>query len=595
MESPNPNVSLDLPTGWNSTATSRPARYDPNIVIVFAIILACCITGAIAATVWRNQHLRAKGLKEDLERATKPKRWRRTDEVESVGSDASIEEEKPRGQTKKKRRRRKASGSGGGAVAGSATKSSSTFWRPSSRFVGRLRFRSRRHKPADVSTTESPVAASRPASPQPHPPPREDFANPPVILVTAEIEQDSSSRVHSRHPSHVNLSLSPTVNEDPETQAEPDGIPASSVTTLPLPVSSIHSSHSVDQDQPIASPSDDIASRLPPAVEGYTSNPPAYLGIGHSWTPRRVEKAPLPGLEAEYDERDLERSRASGLAAGSTSTSPRPRSIARPANESELDMQLPPLQSRVHGVHIATDDKAELARLHSLADQPDATLPPTEAFLLPDAPTVPDFGMVDDWYMETQLEQVSSLDQPSSPTSPIPTLSRLTLPPPPEPYLLSRHSPRHDSFAHDTSYHDTHDMNEAYSFRRVWGGTVPPVGPSAPPMETAEDDFSRGLQRDQDSQGLVPSAPPLHDGPISSAHLPSAPVSWDEENESHEPPGGSVPPLAASSESSPGDERPESTSGNSREGVDAHSDVRVRWVQQRQTDMEGVGLPKYEP
>jgi hypothetical protein len=96
------------------------------------------------------------------------------------------------------------------------------------------------------------------------------------------------------------------------------------------------------------------------------------IGIGRSWTSRHTEKAPLPGLEAEYDERDLERWRASMLAAGSTSSSPRPGSIARSAVEPELDMQPPPPPpNRVRGVHIATDDKAELARLHSLADQPE--------------------------------------------------------------------------------------------------------------------------------------------------------------------------------------------------------------------------------
>lgn len=586
MDSDSPNLSLDLPTGWNSTTTNRPARYDPNIVIVFAVFLACGITMAIAATVWRNQRLRTKKLKADLERATMSKR-RRTTEVDSVDSDASAEEDKLRERTKKKRRRRKASGSGGGAVAGGAPKSSSTVWRPSSRFVGRLRFRSRRHKPTEVSTTETPIAPSRPASPLPRPAPREDFTNPPVILVTTELEQHSSPRVHSRHPSHVNLSLSPTVTEVPdssEAQAEPEGIPAS--FTL-----SASSTHSVDQDQGMPSPSDDIALQPPQTVEGYASNPPAYLGIGNSWTPRHVEKAPLPGLEAEYDERDLERLRVSGLIASPTNARPRP--IARSALESELDMQPPPLQGRMYGVHIATDDKAALARLHSLADQPDAILPPAEAFPKPDAPTVPDFGMVDDWYTETQLEQVSSLDQPSSPA---PTLSRLTLPPPPEPYLLSRHSPGLDSLPHDTSYHDMNDMNEAYTLRRVWGGTTPPVGPSAPPMETVDDDFGQGLQRDQHLQGLVPSAPPLLDGAIYSAHLPSAPVFWDAENETHEPPGGSVPPpLAATSESPLGDEQSEPTSGSSREGAGDHSDVQVRWVQQRQVDIEGMGLPKYEP
>jgi hypothetical protein len=587
------DISLDLPTGWNSTSSSRNARYDPIIVTVFAIILACGITGAIAASVWRNQQLHTKRLKVDLERATKPKPRRTTQEVDSVDSDASVEEEKPREQVKKKRRRRKAAGSGGGVVALGAGKSSS-FWRPSSRFVGRLRFRSGRQEPADVSATGPPISPSRPASPNAGPPP-EDSTNPPIILVTAE--QDSSSCVPSRHPSRVNLPLSPTVIEDrnsSDTQPEPERIPASSVTTVhPLPVSPIHSSHSLDQDQSIHNLSDETALRGAPTVEGYTSNPPAYLGMGRSWTSRHTEKAPLRGLEAEYDERDLERWRASRLVAGSTSSSLRPRSIARSAVELELGVQPPPSPSRAHRVHIATDDKAVLAQLHSLADQPDAPLPPAEAFPISGAPTVPAFGVVDDWYTETQLEQVSSLDQPSSPTLPAPALSQFTLPPPPEPYLLSRH---HDSLMHDTSYHDTQDMNEAYTFRRVWGDTTSSVGLSAPPIEMEEDGSNRRVDRDENLEGLVPSAPPLPDDPISSAHIPSAPAHWDEENESHEPPPrGSAPPLEASSDSSLSGEQSESTSDSPRGGSNAHPDVRVQWVQQRQVEMEGVGLPKYEP
>ena len=586
--------SLDLPKGWNSTTSSRNARYDPIIVTVFAIILACGITGAIAASVWRNQHLHTKRLKVDLERATKPKRRRTTEDEDTVHSDASVEEEKPREQTKRKRRRRKAAGSGGGAVVPGAGKSSSTFWRPNSRFVGRLRFRSRRHKPPEVSTTEQPIIPSRPASPQLNPPPGDNSANPPpIILVTAEL--GSSSRVHSRHPSHVNLPISSTINEDPnssETQPEPERIPASPVSTaLPLPVSPIHSSHSLIQDISIHDLSEDTALPSAPTVEGYTSKPPAYLGTGR-WTSRHIEKAPLPGLEADYDERDLERWRASRLAAGSTSSSPRPSSIARSAVEPELRMHPPPSPSHMHGVHVATDDKAVLARLHSLADQPDAPLPPTEAFSISSAPTVPAFGVVDDWYTEAQLEQVSSLNQPSSPTLPARALTRLTLPPPPEPYLLLRH---HDSLTHDTSYHDTQDMNQAYTFRRLWRGTTPRVRPSAPPMEMEGDGSSRRVDQDERLEGLVPSAPPVLDHPISSVHTPSAPALWEEENESHEPPRGSAPLLEASSESSLGGEQSESTYNGSRGGADAHPDVRVQWVQQRQVEMEGAGLPKYEP
>lgn len=579
------NIPVDLPTGWDPTTSGRNATYDPIIVTVFAIILACGITGAIAATVWRNQHLLTKKSKEDLEQATKPKRPRTTEDVDSEDSDASTEdEEKPRERMKRKRRRRNA-GSGGSAVPRGAGKSSSTFWRPSSRFVGRLRFRSRRPKPAEVSTTEPPIATSRPVSPQPDPPAREDLANPPVILVTAEPEQDSPSHVHSRHPSHLSLCLSPTVHEEPntlETQSEPERIPASPGPPLPVssPVSSIHSTHFIANTN-----EDATVQPSSPMVEGYTSNPPAYIRAGRSWTPRRAEKAPLPGLEAEYDERDLERWRASRLIASSSSTSPRRKSIARSAVAPEL--------GRVRGVHIATDDKAELARLHSFADQPGATLPPTEVLPNTDAPTVPDFGVVDDWYTESQLEQVSSLDQPPSPTLPVPILSRLPLPPPPEPSLLPRHSPHYDSHDHDTSYQDTHDMNQAYTFRRVWGRVNPSVGPSAPPKEMEENTLSRGLERVQHLEELTPSAPPLLDDPISGAHLPSAPTLWDED-ESREPAPGSVPPPDASTES-PLDEQSESRSGSSGEDAGAHPDVRVRWVQQRRVEMEGLGLPKYEP
>jgi len=592
-----PNLALDLPTGWNSTSTSRPARYDPIIVTIFAVILACGITGTIAAIVWRNQHQRTKKLKDDLERATRPRRRRSTDEVDDVGGDSDVEEQKSREQTKKKRRRRKAGVSGGGAVAASAGKSSSTFWRPNSRLVGHLRSRYRRPKPAEVlSTTEPPIPTS----------PREQLANPPVTLVTAEPEQDLSTRVQSWNPSHVNIPLSSTLHEDihsSETQAEPERIPANSVSSaLPLPpVSSIHLNPSVDLDQSIPNPCDDAAQQLSPTVEGCTSNPPAYLGMERSWTPRRDGKAPLPGLEAEYDERDLERWRASRHVPSCSSSSPRLRSsIVRSAVEPELETRPPPRPRRVHGVHIATDDKAELARLHSLADQPDAALPPASMSPIPDAPTVPEFGVVDDWCTETQLEQVSSLDKPSSPTFSPPILGRLTLPPPPEPYLLSRHSLRHNTLTHDTSYHDTYDMNEAYTLRQVWGGTTPNLGPSAPPV-VEEDGVTRGPERDQTVEGLVPSAPPLLDYPTSNAHLlPSAPAfcDCDEENESHEPPCGSAPPLEAPSEAPAAcDEGSESTSGSSGEDAraNAHPDVRVRWVQQRHVDIEGVGLPKYEP
>ena len=588
--------SLDLPTGWNSTASSRNARYDPIIVTVFAIILACGITGAIAASVWRNQRLHTRRLKEDLERATKSKRRRTTDEADSVDSDASGEENKRRKHTKKKRRRRKATESGGGAVTPGSGKSSTTFWRPNPRFVGRLRFRSRRHKPADVPTTEPSIVPSPPASTHLNLSPHEDPVNPPTILVTAE--EDSISHVQSRYPSHVDTPLSPPtiIIEDPnnsETQLEPERIPGSAMSTvLPLPVSPIHSSHSLDQDQSIHDFSDDTALRCAATVSGYTSNPPAYLGTGRSWTSRHAEKAPLPGLEAEYDERDLERWRASMLAAGSTSSSPRPRSIVRPRSAIEPEQPLPSL-NRVHRVHIATDDKAALARLHSLADQPDAPLPPAEAFPISGTPTVPAFGVVDDWYTETQLEQVSSLDQSSSHVLPAPAVSRLTFPPPPESYLLSRH---HNSPTHDRSYHDTQDMNEAYTFRRVWGGTTTPnVGPSAPPMEMEQGGSRRRVGRAESLERLVPSAPPLLDDPISSAQIPSAPTLWDEENETHEPARGSAPPLEASGESPLGDEQSESTSGSSRGVAGAHPDVRVQWVQQRQVEMEGVGLPKYEP
>ena len=584
--------SLDLPTGWNSTTSSRNARYDPIIVTVFAIILACGITGAIAASVWRQQ-LHIRRLKVDLERATKPKRRRTTDEVDSADSDTTVDGDKSREQTKKKRRR-KAARSGGGAVAPGTGKSSSSIWRPSPRLIGRLRFRSRRHKPAEVPTTEPPIVPSHPVPPQLDLPPREDPANPPTILVTSEA--DSSSHVHSRHPSHVELPLSPAIIVDPNNsriQPEPERIPASAVSTgLPLPVSPIHSNHSLDQDQSIHNVSDDTALQRAPTVEGYTSNPPAYLGIGRSWALRHTEKAPLPGLEAEYDERDLERWRASTLVAGSTSSGPRPRSIVRSTIEPELDIRPPPLLNRVHGVHIATDDKAVLARLHSLADQPDAPLPPVEAPPISGAPTVPAFGVVEDWYTETQLEQVSSLDRPSSPALPTPVLSRLTFPPPPEPYLLSR---RHGSLVHDRSYHDTQDMNEAYTFRRVWNGLTPSIGPSALPMEMGEDGSSRRVGRDEIMERLGPSAPPLLDDPISGAHIPSAPVLWDEDNETHEPARGSAPPLEASRESPLSDEQSGSASDSPRGGTDPHSDVRVQWVQQRQVEMEGMGLPKYEP
>ena len=584
--------SLDLPTGWNSTASSRNARYDPIIVTVFAIILACGITGAIAASVWRNQRIHARKLKEDLERATKSKRRRTMDEADNVDSDASGEDNKHRKQAKKKRRRRKAAESGGGAVTPGSGKSSTAFWRPSPRFVGRLRFRSRRHKPADVPTTEPSIVPSPPASTHLDLSPHEDPVNPPTILVTAE--EDSASHVQSRYPSHVDIPLSPsTIIEDPnnsETQLEPERIPTNSVSTaLPLPVSPIHSSHSLDQDQSINNFSDDTV-RCAAMVSGYTSNPPAYLGTGRSWTSRHTEKAPLPGLEAEYDDRDLELWRASMLAAGSTSSSARPRSVTRPRSVIELE-QPPPSLNRVHRVHIATDDKAALARLHSLADQPDAPLPPAEAFPISGTPTVPAFGVVDDWYTETQLEQVSSLDQHSSRVSPAPVVSRLTFPPPPESYLLSRH---HNSLIHDRSYHDTQDMNEAYTFRRVWGGTTAPsVGPSAPPMEMEQDGSRRRVGRAESLEGLVPSAPPLLDDPISSAQIPSAPALWDEENETHEPARGSAPLLEASPLG--GDEQSESISGSSRGVAGAHPDVRVQWVQQRQVEMEGVGLPKYEP
>jgi len=585
--------SLDLPTGWNTTTSSRNARYDPIIVTVFAIILACGITGAIAASVWRQQ-LNTRRFRVDLERATKPKRRRTTDEVDSVDSDATVEEDKPR--TKKKRRRKNAAGSGGGAVTPGAGKPSSTFWRPSPRFVGRLRFRSRRHKPAEVPATEPPIVSSRPASPQPDLPPREDLTNPPIIHVTAE--EDSPSHVHSRHPSHIDLTLSTTNTEDAnpnnsETQPEPERIPANSVSTgLLLPVSPIHLNHSLDQSQSMQDVGDDTALRRAPTFEGYTSNPPAYLRIGTSCTSRQTEKAPLPGLEAEYDERDLGRWRASRLAASSSSSRPRPRSIAPSAIEPELDTPPPPSLNRVHGVHIATDDKTALARLHSFADQPDAPVPPAEALSISGSPTVPAFGVVEDWYTETQLEQVSSLDQSSSQALPAPVLNPLTFPPPPEPYLLSR---RHGSLVHDRSYHDTQDMNEAYTFRRVWGGTTSSIGPSAPPMEIEEGSSSRRVGQDESLEGLVPSAPPLPGDPISGAHIPSAPALWDEENETYEPARDSAPPLEASRELPLGDQLSGSASDNSRGGADAHSDVRVQWVQQRQVEMEGMGLPKYEP
>lgn len=257
-------------------------------------------------------------------------------------------------------------------------------------------------------------------------------------------------------------------------------------------------------------------------------------------------------------------------------------------------MQPPPSLNGGHGVHLATDDKAALARLHSLADQPDAPLPPAEALpiSMSGAPTVPAFGVVDDWYTETQLEQVSSLDQPSAHESPAPVVSRLTFPSPPESYLLSRY---HDSLSHDRSYHDTQDMNEAYTLRRVWGRTTPSIGPSAPPMEMEVDGSRSRVGRAESLEGLVPSAPPLLDDHIPGAQIPSAPVFWDEEDETHDPARGSAPPLEASGESPLGDEQPESASDRSRGFADAHPDVRVQWVQQRQVEMEGVGLPKYEP
>jgi hypothetical protein len=573
------NISLDLPTGWNSTTTNnRHANYDPVIVTAFAIILACSITGAIAATVWRFQHLRNKKLKEDLERATKSKR------IEDGDSDVSVEEEKLKQLTKKKRRRRKVVGSGG--AAGGAGKSSSTVWRPGSRFVARLRSRSRWHKSTEQSTIEPSIALSRPASPQLDPPPHD----PPVILVTAEPEQDTTSSIRSRPPSDSNLPLSSTLTADPTTTPRPDPerIPA---TAVPLPVSSIHLSHSFDQNQSMPNIGNDPTTPPSPTVEGHTSKPPAYRGEGGRRTLRGTEKAPLPGLEAEYDERDLNQWRASRPAADSTSVGVRSRSRARSTVEPELDVQSPPpLTTHVRRMHIATDDKAELARLRSLSDQPDTPFPP-QAFPIPDGPTVPDFGVVDDWYAEAQLEQVSPLGRFSSPSSPAPTPSRLTLPPPPVPYLLSRHSSPHDPRARDTSYHDAHDMHESYTFRPVWNKLTPRVGPSAPPM-MEEDSSNRELEN---MEALVPSAPPLPDDPINSLHLPSAPQLWDEENESLEPPRSSAPPLEAVSFR--GREWSDSVSGGSGENSNARPDVdvRVRWVQQRQVEMEGVGLPKYEP
>ena len=114
-------------------------------------------------------------------------------------------------------------------------------------------------------------------------------------------------------------------------------------------------------------------------------------------------------------------------------------------------------------------------------------------------------------------------------------------------------------------------------------------------MEMEEEGSRRRLGQAESLEGLVPSAPPLLDDPISSAQIPSAPALWDEENETHDPARGSAPPLEASEESPLGDEQPEPTSDRSRGFADDHPDVRVQWVQQRQVEMEGVGLPKYEP
>ena len=345
----------------------------------------------------------------------------------------------------------------------------------------------------------------------------------------------------------------------------------------------------------------------------------------------RPEKAPLRGLEAEYDDRDI---------AAYTSLAPpsQPPPIRRPSrtrvrftdepargepivddvtpppdNEEVPSFEaLPPLHvgeasssivssraaaGATRRAHVATDDKGLLERLRGLADEP--ALPggsshPPEGIPgtgdAPAAPLAPSFDELDDWHAERQLELVGADSTTHTSSSSRETTTAFPALPPP--ILTSTVAGQMDA--------------PDYALGTVWNGmgVLPPSAststsarvPSAPPL---------------DISALLPSAPPpLEDADqvASAPAVPSAPPAWDDEDDEEAEDVHS----AITTEHSTRDQPESSSRGAQQQAAVASTDSDLdgaesvigtppgddipRWSDTFQTRaQERAGLPRYEP
>lgn len=353
---------------------------------------------------------------------------------------------------------------------------------------------------------------------------------------------------------------------------------------------------------------------LPPPPPSPLALPPAYpAGTSRGMGTRpnaaaevagQPEKAPVRGLEAEYDERDIALYTPSATRRPSRTrvrfidepTSDRPEvelqdeDVPRFESLSEPGSSLGP--SRVAAgatrrAHVATDDKGLLERLRGLADEPTLATPSAPSAPPGDdlaAPLAPSFDELDEWDAARQLALVDAHAEPTSEATeevtPLTTSNGFpALPPMP------------------TSVIGSTDVT-SYGLGAVWTGLNSTTSriPSAPPM---------------DAPGLTPSAPPPAEDVVA---VPSAPPAWDDDDddEIEEAPASNEqderPRAVLSSTSSPlgSSDSSDPSAGESTQSTDADgSDSPLgtvpeggipRWSDTFRTRaQERTGLPRYEP
>lgn len=432
-----------------------------------------------------------------------------------------------------------------------------------------------------------------------------------TVEISSTPADNTSREPDSSNPDQEPASVEQTSNEnfgdsDRAARQSLTIIPTSdlAVDEPPRSPTRLSSSRSTPRTRPHDSTNPDTR----PDVPLPTSSPPAYpiMDLSHS-NDRQPEKAPIRGLEPEYDERDL--------AAYRSRISRRPSHHSERTAELTLDAEIPEVvppfdtpriagSSRIAAgatrqAHVATDDKHVLERLRTMADEP--SLPPTvgtsATALDPSsqAAVVPEWTELDEWETQRQLERHLTVDNTREVDTSVNADrhrrqgdSILSLPPP--------------LFTYATSAMVA-DPSSNYTLGPLWSGMTG-ASPSLSPLP------------DQASSCRTPSAPPLDLPPtlvpsappqLDEESIPSAPPAWDDEESQ-----ASAPPLASPTRPNDNDDNvqhellqtqgtttPMEESNNDSDGAESilsHGDRNSRWSPSLRTSTrEGRGLPRYEP